>query len=120
MPPIMPYVALTTFTLLNPVLNSSSRVYARELYVPGLDPDPVTYVTVTISDAVLSYFDVIVPPPDPVLAPIASFSASSLIFGTVPDGSVGDLILTITNTGTAPLIITGATATGDFSVTEDI
>lgn len=52
----------------------------------------------------------------PAPGPSATFGAASMSFGTIPDGSVGDLILTVTNTGTAPLIISAASATGDFSV----
>ena len=66
--------------------------------------------------AVLGPGDVV----DPEAQPGISFSATTLSFGTIAEDETGDLVLTITNTGTAPLVITSATATGDFSVIEVI
>lgn len=56
------------------------------------------------------------PPPDPDPVPLVSLSPLSLSFGQVAGGGGANLILTITNIGTANLIISSAVATGDFEV----
>jgi len=51
-------------------------------------------------------------------SPSASFSASSLTFGDEEQGSTSEpLLLTLTNSGTAPLTITGIAASANFAET---
>jgi hypothetical protein len=46
-----------------------------------------------------------------------SFGASSVSFPATPVGETADSILTLTNSGTAPLVISGITVDGDFFIT---
>lgn len=52
-----------------------------------------------------------------VTAPIVSFGSAGVSYPDTTVGTTADSIITLTNTGTAPLIITGITATGDFYIT---
>jgi len=52
-----------------------------------------------------------------VAAPVISVSASSLDFGSVTQGSSATRTLTISNTGTAPLAVSGLVTSAPFTVT---
>lgn len=97
---IQPYISFEAFKTANPVLNHSSRVYL-------IEPLTIIIYDLSVSDAVLLDAD----------TPIIGLSTSTLTFPTVVLGEESDtLLLTISNTGTAPLTITGISASGDFSV----
>lgn len=121
---INPYISEAAFLAVYPVANHSSRVFMapRKTY-----PDPTgESIALSVADAFLrdvtgTIIDVSVSSGtirdvSTSSSPEIGLNTTTLSFSSTVIGSTSDLTLTISNTGTADLVISSITPTGDFSV----
>lgn len=112
---IKPYQSMSDFLIANPRSNHSSRVLSKAIiavisaWVNDAYLQDIPGISAAVADAILQTVG-------GTIGPALTFGATSLSFTSTNVGSNTSLTVTISNPGTADLVITSLIPTGDFAV----